>query len=167
MKHLKDAAKAAQNQKLARYSGADNNKDGARVKVGMPKVDGEPKGYARGGVAVASEGDEMPAKARLDRPGRKMPGKAAPGGKKGGTNVNVIVMPKGDKAAPPADAPAGPSGLMPMPPPGAGPAGPPMPPPGAGGPPMPMRKAGGRVGKYDAGAGGAKGRMEKAKKYGK
>jgi hypothetical protein len=107
----------------------------------------------------------MPAKARLDRPGRKMPGKAGPG-KKPGTNVNVIVMPKGDKAAP--DAPAGASGLMPMPPPGAGPAGPAMPPPGADGPPMPMRKSGGRVGKgYHAGGGSGVGRMEKAKKYAK
>lgn len=166
MKHLKDAAKSAQNQKLARYSGANNNKDVSRVSKGMPARDGEPKGYARGGVAMAGDADEMPAKARLDRPGRKMPGKAGTG-KKPGTNVNVIVMPKGDKAAPPADA-SGAAGLVPMPPPGAGPAGPPMPPPGAGGPPMPMRKSGGRVGKgYDAGAGGAKGRMEKAKKYGK
>lgn len=127
---------------------------------------------------MSAEGDSAPP--RLDRPGRKMHGKdksKEAKDKKGGTNVNVIIMPSG--GAPPG-GPPGPGGPMPPmmagPPPGP-PSGPPMPPPGAGpgGPPM-MHKNGGRVGramggkvpvKMDAGAGGAKGRLEKIKRYGK
>lgn len=95
---------------------------------------------------------------------------------KKGMNVNIIIaQPKSPTAMP-----------MGMPPPGAGPVGlhqgmpPPMPPAGAAAPmgpaPMPMaRKAGGKVdghfakpGRYPLkdGAGGGKGRLEKARAYG-
>lgn len=120
-----------------------------------------PKGYATGG-AVKSGGNPAlaeglsasgkPTKPSLGRPGRKMPGKGDKGKK--GTNVNVIVMPKGGDEKPPAppvppDMPAAmpppPPPPMPMPPPGAGPGGP----GGPGGPMPPMRASGGRVDKHD------------------
>ena len=78
--------------------------------------------------------------------GRLMGGKK---GKKGGTNVNVIVAPPRpaggeDKAAMPQMPAPMPRAPVPMPTPPAG--GPPGMPPGAPGmPPMPMRKKGGRV----------------------
>ena len=144
MKHLRDQAKGAMANKLARYSG---DKDVARVKSGMPDRDGS-KGYATGGAVGDMMAAGMPAKGRLDRGGRK---KGKPADKKAGTNVNVVVMPKdgGDKG-PPMLPPGPPMAGPPMPPP----PGPPMPPPGAGpgGPPPPMmRKAGGRVMKHDEG----------------
>lgn len=133
--------------------------------------------YASGGVVAKSGSNPAlaegiaasgsPAKPNTSKPGRKAKGKNA--GKKG-TNVNVIVMPKGDDKPPMPPMPPvipmpeGPP-PMPMPPVGAGPVGPPP-----GGPPMPpMRATGGRVvkaPKMDAGAGGAKGRLEKIKAYG-
>ena len=108
--------------------------------------------------------------------------------KKGGTTVNVIIAPQGGGAGPGSGPPLVPPGGLAMPPPGALPPRPPMPPPAGpaamppglppGGPSamppggvMPLRANGGRVGgkpdvDYDAGAGGAKGRLEKARKYG-
>ena len=93
-----------------------------------------------------------PAKASLARPGRKMPGK---GKKDAKTNVNVVIMPKGEDGKPPMPPPGAMAGLPPPP----MPPGPPMPPPGAGGPPggpggpppPMMRKAGGRVNKAEGG----------------
>lgn len=106
---------------------------------------------ANGGPAMAGGLSDMPAPEggsappRLDRPGKKKSKD-----KKGGTHVNVVVMPK--DAGPPM-----PGGLPPMPP-GAGPV-PPMPPgppppmppmagpggPGGPGPMPPMRARGGPV----------------------
>lgn len=166
MKHLRDQAKSGMAAKINRRSGGDDTK---RVMKGMPSRDDETKGYATGGVVDAGPIEGMTAKPNIARPGRKMPSmKAKPAAKKGGTNVNVIVMPKGDAPAP---APT-PKPEMPMA--GPPPAMPPMPGPGPGGPPpMPMRKDGGRVARMhggrvdlDAGAGGGKGRIEKAKAYG-
>lgn len=98
--------------------------------------------------------------------------KRARGGRlKPGTKINIIVAPGGGDAKPPMPMPP-----MPMPPPPMPMAGPP---PGA--PPgvpagRPAMKKGGRVSqklltggtvRMDAGGGGAKGRMEKIKAYGK
>lgn len=120
------------------------------------------------GLAASGE----PAKPNLARAGRKMSKKGGKkddkddGGKKG-TTFDVVIASGGK----------GPDG-----PPGPPMGGPPMPPPGAGGPPMmppPMRASGGRVAcrsvggpasppkGFDAGAGGARGRLEKRDKYGK
>lgn len=108
------------------------------------------KGYANGGFVEEEmiEG-EMPS-SRLDRPSRK---------KNGATEVNVIIAQK-DPMPQPVPVPA-------PPPAAAGIGAPPGPPPG--GPPMPPmmgRKRGGRV-SMDAGAGGAEGRLDKIKAYGK
>ena len=124
---------------------------------------------------MSAEGDSAPP--RLDRPGRKMHGKDKGKDKKGGTNVNVIIMPSGGAPGgpPPPGGPMPP--MMAGPPPGP-PPGPPMPPPGAGpgGPPMGMHKNGGRVGRAmggkvpvqnEGGGGGARGRLNKIKAYGK
>ena len=180
---------------LAR-SGADGN---TRLLKEYGGKETKAKAYANGGSVFDDEEDDdddmeggdsssmdaevdgMSAKPRMDRPGRKMKGKDKD--KKGGTNVNVIIMPKSDG---PADAPVGPApaAANPMPPPP-----PPMAPPMAGGPPMPpMRKHGGGVGAYanggkvareckaeggpaygkmKDGAGGAAGRLQKIKAYGK
>lgn len=126
------SSQAAQSAKL-RKLGAVGSLKLAR------KAEHAPRKYASGGI-VGESGpvDGAAAKPRLDRPGRKM-GKDK--GKKGGTNVNVIVMPKGD-------APAGPPmGGPPMPPPGPPPGGPPMP---------PMRASGGRIANLGAYAHGGK-----------
>lgn len=127
MKHLRASAKSGMAAKLARYCGGDVS----RVKKGMPSRDGS-KGYATGGI-VSGESDTavdgVSAKRGFAKPGKmKGDGKA----KKGGTNVNVIVMPKEAGAQPPAPP------MMPPGPPAGGP--PPGPPPG-----MPMRASGGGV----------------------
>lgn len=106
--------------------------------------------------------------------GKNMVGKYARGGatkaKKGGTTVNVVIAPSGQqqpqKVPVPVPSPGG--GGMPPPRPPMGGGAPPgaMPPPGGGMPPRPPMKRGGEVKKYDAGAGGGLGRMEKIKKYG-
>lgn len=125
MKHLRASAKSGMAAKLSRYCGGDV----ARVKKGMPSRDGS-KGYASGGVISGERDmdvDGVGAKRSFAKPGKmKGDGKA----KKGGTNVNVIVMPKDGSAQPPAPPM--------MPPPAGGP--PPVPPPG-----MPMRANGGGV----------------------
>ena len=138
MKHIREMAKASRASKLARFCGGG---DVARVKKGMPSRDGEPKGYAHGGMVGGGMAEGMPSKPRLDRGGRmKKPGKAA----KAGTHVNVVVMPHGGGAPPPSPD----MGAMPpMPPGGAGPM-PPMPPMGGG---MPGQKHGGKVGRYAKG----------------
>lgn len=146
MKHLRDQAKAGRSAKLARYSGGDDVK---RVQNGMPSRDGS-KGYATGGSVTPDAPGGMPARPRLDRGGMKK--KAMPKGDKKGTNVNVVVMPKGDGDKAPMMPPPAPPVGPPPPPPMAGP---PMPPPGPGGPggppPPMMRKAGGRVNKAEGG----------------
>lgn len=139
MQHVRSQAKSMRAAKLSRFGGKGGS-DISRVMKGMPSRDGSAPKYASGGtVGEAGPVDGMGAKPRMDRPGRKM-GKDK--GKKGGTNVNVIVMPKGDApvggppmAGPKPDMPMPPPHPMPMPPPGAGP----------GGPPMPMRASGGRI----------------------
>ena len=88
---------------------------------------------SKGSFASGGSVDGSGARPRLDRPGRKMKAKD----KKGGTNVNVIVMPKGGDAGPPA-MPAGGPPVMAGPPPG-------MPPMDAGPMPVPMHKSGGKV----------------------
>ncbi|HQU24998.1 MAG TPA: hypothetical protein PKX13_12035 [Acidiphilium sp.] len=119
----------------------------------------------KSGGKVECEGGA--AKKRLDRGGYKRGG--APKSK--GTNINIVIDPKAGPDAPsmggPIAAPMMPP--RPMPAPMAPPPGPPpgMMPPGAGGMPpgMPMRKTGGKV-EYTGGAGGARGRLEKAAAYG-
>jgi hypothetical protein len=126
------------------------------------KCSGGRVGHAKGG-SVALEGGTRPTGGRMARKG---------GGRtsaKKGTTVNVIIA-SGQKPAMPAPgmAPppgAGPVGLHQAPPPQVA-AGAPMGPP-AGAPPPMMRKSGGRAGyPIDAGAGGARGRLEKIKAYG-
>lgn len=152
MKNLRATAKSSMAAKLARYCGGDVK----RVQKGMPSRDGS-KGYANGGgISDEDEGDidGVGAKPSMSKPGRT---KGKDKDKKGGTNVNVIIMPKEGGAPAGAAMPPGP----PPPPPG-----PPGPPPG--GPPIPMRARGGRVAvslKKD-GAGGGLGRLAKMKAYG-
>jgi hypothetical protein len=125
------------------------------------KCSGGRVGHAKGG-SVALEGGTRPTGGRMARKG---------GGRtsaKKGTTVNVIIA-SGSKPAmpPPGMAPppgAGPVGLHQAPPPPVA-AGAPMGPP-AGAPPPMMRKSGGRAYPIDAGAGGARGRLEKIKAYG-
>lgn len=129
VKHLRDnSARMAKLRKLGAYGSLKEADKGEHA----------PRRFVAGGAVSSGSIDGMPSKPRLDRPGRKA-GKSSKG-KKGGTNVNVIVMPKGgpDVGPMPPGAMAGPpSGPpMPMPPPGPGPGGPPMP---------PMRKHGGKV----------------------
>lgn len=157
---------------LSKYGGKTGSGPAARNHYAAGgAVKSAPKAFADGGMV---DGDAAPK--RLDKPGRKMKGKDKK--KDAKTNINVVVMAgKGDQ---PPGAPAGP----PMPPPGpmAGPprpmpGPPPGPPPGGPmGPPMGMHKNGGKVAAFakggkvvpmDAGAGGAKGRLEKVKAYGK
>jgi hypothetical protein len=125
------------------------------------KCSGGRVGRSAGGVLT---GGTRPMGGRLAR--------ASGGRSKKGMNVNIIIAPAGAGAKPPMPPPAAmpagaPVGMHqgappPIMPPGAAP---PMGPP-PGGPPM-MRKSGGRTGyPIDAGAGGGKGRLEKARAYG-
>lgn len=141
IKNLRDTAKSAMYHKLQKL-GATGSLKAAH------KGESAPRKYAAGGVAGLDIGGG-PAKPNLGKPG----GKKSGGKKKskGGTNVNVIVMPKEGGPQMPA---GGPPPMHPMPPGAGGP--PPMPPPGPGpggpgGPPMPMRKHGGSVKKREAG----------------
>lgn len=141
LKAINKGAKAAQSAKL-RKMGAMGSLDAAK------KAEHAPRKYATGGTVDMPVGGGM-GKPNLSKPGHSKSGSK---GKKGSTNVNVIVMPKPDAApagGPAPDMPMPKAPPMPAPPPMAGP---PMPPPGAGGPgpmgpggPMPMRKSGGKV----------------------
>lgn len=160
------------------------------------KGQGARAGFAGGGAAMYDTSNDDDANKKLEstsQSGNSRPGRADGGrvdskkAKKGGTTVNVIIAPQGAAAGPGSGPPMVPPGGLALPPPGALPPRPPPPPmaapamppglpPGGPGPMppggvMPMRAAGGRVGgspsvNYDAGAGGALGRLEKAKKYG-
>lgn len=153
------------------------------------------KGEKKTKIKLRSGGsvDGKKAEKRLDKPVRPGRTALAHGGKtkhKGNhTKVNVIVAPQGGGGAgmpprPPMPPMGGAPPMMPpkppmAPPPGAGapppPGGAPMPPPGMGAPPMKppgMMNKGGRINtnikapKMKDGAGGGKGRKEKAAKYG-
>ena len=147
-----------------------------RASGGMVDDEDDMNDDGSGGMPdMSAEGDSAPP--RLDRPGRKMHGKDKgkdAKDKKGGTNVNVIIMPPGGAPGGP-QPPGGPMPPMMAGPPPGPPPGPPMPPPGPGGPPM-MHKNGGRVGykiggkvpvQNEGGGGGARGRLNKIKAYGK
>ena len=117
-------------------------KDQKRIKAGMK--------YRKGGsVTDGTMEGTRPTGGRL--------AKKAGGRAKGKTDINIIIaQPK--PAMPPMPMGAAPSGPPPAPAPR-----PMMPPPGAGAPPPMMgRKHGGRAYPIDAGAGGARARLEKA-----
>lgn len=141
-------------------------------------------GYNCGGMPMAKAIDHGHGRDVFARGG-------APKAKHGrkNTHVNVIVAPQGGGGPPPGALPIARPPMMGAPPPGGlppgGPPRPPMappaggPPPGLGAPPgvagpppggPPMlgpRKRGGRTSyPIDAGGGGAKARLEKAKAYG-
>jgi hypothetical protein len=119
---------------LSKYGGKHKDRPYKFANGGaVPTPNGMRKAYADGGPI-----DGMPARARLDRPGKKKGGKDKKGAK---TTVNVVVAGKG------GDGPGAPP-PMPMAPPGAGPGGPPMSPPG---PPPPMMRKSGGVAKYARG----------------
>ncbi len=129
MKAIRNSAKSAKSSKLSKFMRGAKNDTPSQSPA---------KCYASGGAVGAANNpgpvEGMMAKSRLDRPGRKMDKKPA------GTNVTVVVMPKGN------DQPSMPMIPPPNAPPPGPPPGPPMPP--QGGPPMmpkgPM-KTGGRV----------------------
>lgn len=174
---------AGNNRLLKSYGGGSTGPRQAYATGGMVK--GSNPSLSEGLTAAGGA-----AKPSLARPGRKMASKGKSKDKKG-TQVNVVIA-----QAPPTEKPEGPMPMMPPmggPPPGP----PPMPPPpmagppGPGGPMPPMRAFGGPVAKkdeavkiakreersvggpaspprgFDAGAGGARGRLEKIKEYGK
>lgn len=164
MKHLRSSSKSGMAAKLARMRGASGGMKGGAT---------ERKAYATGGAVGDPDDGQSPIdgvgeRRSASKPSRMMGGKGDKKGKgeKKGTNVNIIIMGKGDQpgaaAAPPAPPAGGPPPMPPRPP-----MAPPGPPPGAGpgGPPMPMRASGGRVLK-EKGAGGGLGRLAKVKAYG-
>lgn len=109
--------------------------------------------YASGGAVKGENPSLAEGLSAAGGPSKMGAGKKSGKAKKEAkTNVNVVIMPKGDDAKPPMPPmPMPPGAAAGMPPPPM-PPGPPMPPPGAGpgGPPPPMmRKAGGRVMKHD------------------
>jgi len=144
-------------------------------------------GKKHGGEAKGNyEGGTRPTGGRL---ARKDGGRSG----KGKTNIIISVNPHGQgqdmqqgapmmrpPAPPPSPVPMAPPGGAGMPPPQGG-AGMPMPPSGAGAPPamggapgmLPPgippqlpRKSGGRTERYEGGAGGGEGRLQKIKNYG-
>lgn len=149
------------------------------------KILAESGGYARGGAT--DEPDDCPTpsnpkckkaggavtKKRLDKPRRYASGGGVDGDdspkKKSSakTQVNIVIAGKDGASAGPALPPPmmPPAAMPPAPMPPAG--GPPMGMPPGAGPMPPMHKRGGAVKEYpiDAGAGGGKGRLEKAAAY--
>ncbi len=136
-------------------------------------------------MAGPGQGGNLGSIADIVARGNRDPYERMPRKRGGRTNVNIVIatgagrgqqqpggpMPAGQITAGAMPVPVGamggppgaPPGMPPGPPPGAPP---PMPMPPAGGPPpgVPpgmMRKAGGRVGSFDAGAGSGLGRLEK------
>jgi hypothetical protein len=144
LKHLREQSKAGMASKLSRHRAGYAT--GGAVSGGSGS--GASKAYAAGGLVDGGISPGRTGMPKLGSASRMKAGSKKAAKPKGGTNVNVIVMPK-DAAA---EKPAGP--MPPMPPAGGPPmAGPPpmpppMPPPGAGpgpGGPMPMRARGGKV----------------------
>lgn len=131
-----------------------------------------PKAFSASGLSPKMRQDKIQRKSKPDAyaAGGGVDGDA-PKKKSGAkTEVNIVIAGKGEQGASmPQPVP------VPMPPPGAGmPPGPPRPPmggpPPGGMPPRPpgaMRRGGGVKEEYpiDAGAGGGKGRLEKAAAY--
>lgn len=160
------------------HSKADEMEDATKIKRGISEHEnhlhpGKPKTRLRLRDGGSCEG--LAAGGRSDRKPRGAKGK----GKKGGTTVNVVIAHPHPKPVPipvPVGAgapPGGPAGPMPPPPDDGAP---PMMGPGPGGPPMGAKK-GGRIGlkkggkakftaPMEAGSGGGRGRLEKAKAYG-
>lgn len=140
MKDVKAHAAASQAAKIKGYAtgGGVRDEGGSGPMSAVAKQSRSSFGGGLSGLGGA------PAKARLDR-------KGPPKGGKAGTNVNIIIAPKGGGS----EAPAMPPMPPPMPPMAAKPPmsmpPPPGPPPMAGPPPGPMpggpmmRKHGGRV----------------------
>lgn len=178
MTHRHDRAKS-----LMAGKGAGHKGGYARGGATDGEPDMEPKGkrlggpvsYKGAGNTTKPEAQGKAPKKRLDKPKRYASGggiddpNSTPAKKsKSGTTVNIVIAGKDQPPAPPPAMPpmAGPPpGLPPGPPPGMPPAGGAPMPPGAGMPPKPGFKAGGAIKvskKFDAGAGGGKGRLEKA-----
>jgi hypothetical protein len=152
----------------------------ANAKLGKPHIGG----YAKGGHVSGCKCKECMGGKVMKAAGgginytggtRPTGGREAraSGGKtgKGKTNINIIIAGKGDSDPSMGQVPPMPP-RPPTPVPMASPAGSPVPggmPPGAPPqmpPPMMGRKSGGRAYPVDAGAGGARGRLEKIKSYG-
>ncbi len=169
-KALAKSGMASKLSKLRAIGARGDPKKANKGEAGKRKYHIPGYAYADGGAVGG-----MGASPRLDRPGRKAPGKGGAGKK--GTNVNVIIMGKEGAGGPPGASPMPPHPMMPPPmpphpmggppglPPGPGgpPMGPPGGPPGGGLPPGLMRKTGGRIPAYAKGGRirGADGRFAK------